>query len=91
MPKTESNSKRASGVSTSPDTVSFEEALRELENVVGTLEDGGVPLETSLNMLKRGLELADRCEKVLAEAELTLEKLVLTDEGELISEELEEE
>ena len=82
-------SESASGESESQTT--FEAALRELETVVGTLENGGVPLETSLQMLKRGLELADRCERVLADAELTLEKLVLTDEGELISEELEAE
>ncbi|RYX80395.1 exodeoxyribonuclease VII small subunit [bacterium] len=64
-------------------SLSFEEALREYEEVVAKLEAGGVPLETSLALWKRGEELKGRCEQVLREAELTLQTLVLTDEGEL--------
>lgn len=66
--------------------LSFEEALRELEETVAALENGGVPLEKSLDLLKRGLALSDRCEQVLGEAELTIEQLTINDEGELISE-----
>ncbi len=51
------------------------------------LEAGGVPLEVSLALWKRGEELKGRCEQVLREAELTLQTLVLTDEGELELEE----
>ncbi|RYG72910.1 exodeoxyribonuclease VII small subunit [bacterium] len=69
--------------------LSFEEALRELEETVAALENGGVPLEKSLDLLKKGLSLADRCETVLAEAELTIEQLTLNSEGELVSEPLE--
>ncbi len=65
--------------------LSFEEALRELEETVAALENGGVPLEKSLDLLKRGLVLSDRCEQVLGEAELTIEQLMINDEGELIS------
>lgn len=65
--------------------LSFEEALRELEETVAALENGGVPLEKSLDLLKRGLALSDRCEQVLGEAELTIEQLMINDEGELIS------
>ena len=64
-------------------SLSFEDALREYEEVVGQLEAGGVPLETSLSLWKRGEELKNRCEEILREAELTLQTLVLTDEGEL--------
>jgi len=71
--------------------LSFEEALRELEETVAALENGGVPLEKSLDLLKRGLALSDRCEEVLSEAELTIEQLIINDEGELISERVEEE
>ena len=69
--------------------LSFEEALRELEETVAALENGGVPLEKSLDLLKKGLRLADRCETVLGEAELTIEQLTVNDEGELVSEEME--
>lgn len=71
--------------------LSFEEALRELEETVAALENGGVPLEKSLDLLKKGLGLADRCETVLSEAELTIEQLTLNSEGELVSERLEAE
>ena len=64
----------------------FEEALHELENVVSALENGGVPLEKSLQLLQHGLELAKRCETTLAQAELALEKLVMTADGELLTE-----
>jgi len=67
--------------------LSFEEALRELEGVVAQLETGGVPLEASLQLLGRGQQLALRCEQVLSEAELSLQTLVLTEEGELELEE----
>ncbi len=70
--------------------LSFEEALRELEETVAALENGGVPLEQSLGLLKRGLALSDRCEQVLGEAELTIEQLTVNDEGELISEPVED-
>lgn len=68
---------------------SFETALHELENVVSALESGGVPLEKSLQLLQQGLELAKQCETTLAQAELALEKLVMTDDGELVTERME--
>ena len=71
--------------------LSFEEALRELEETVAALENGGVPLEKSLDLLKRGLALSDRCEQVLGEAELTIEQLMINEEGELISQAVEDE
>lgn len=67
------------------EVLSFEAALNELELVVATLEAGQVPLEESIELLKRGLHLASRCEVTLASAELTLEQLLLTNDGELIS------
>ena len=70
--------------------LSFEEALRELEETVAALENGGVPLEKSLDLLKRGLALSDRCEQVLGEAELTIEQLMINEEGELISQAVED-
>lgn len=70
--------------------LSFEEALRELEATVAALENGGVPLEKSLDLLQRGLGLAKHCETVLGEAELTIEQLMMTEEGELVSQEVEE-
>ncbi|MCV2882018.1 exodeoxyribonuclease VII small subunit [Actibacterium sp. XHP0104] len=49
--------------------MSFEEAMRALEQVVGQLERGDVPLEESITLYERGAELKKRCEAKLKEAE----------------------
>ena len=49
--------------------MSFEEAMKELEAVVGRLESGDVPLEDSIKLYERGAALKDHCQKKLAEAE----------------------
>ena len=48
--------------------MSFEEALAELERVVGDLERGDVALEASIKLYERGAELKKRCEEKLKEA-----------------------
>ncbi len=69
-------------------TPSFEEATRELEEIVQALENGQVPLGESLKLVQRGRELSDACAQMLNEAELTLSQLAATSEGELVEEEL---
>ncbi len=49
--------------------MSFEDAMRELEKVVGQLERGDVALENSIQLYQRGAELKKRCEDKLKEAE----------------------
>jgi len=49
--------------------MSFEEAMGELETLVGQLESGNVPLEESIKLYERGDALKKHCEKKLAEAE----------------------
>lgn len=66
-----------------PGDLSFEEALRELESVAGRLEGGGVALEESLGLLKRGMALIERCESELGQAEAVLEQLILNEDGDL--------
>ncbi len=61
--------------------MSFEEALRELEEVVGKLERGEVPLDESIKLYERGAELRRRCEAKLKEAEEKVAKLTLDGEG----------
>ena len=51
------------------DTMSFEQAMAELESVVDKLERGDVPLEDSIKLYERGAELKAHCAKKLAEAE----------------------
>ncbi len=49
--------------------MSFEEAMTELETLVGQLESGNVPLEESIKLYERGDALKKHCEQKLAEAE----------------------
>ena len=51
------------------DEMSFEDAMRELEKVVGDLERGDVPLEQSIALYERGARLKQRCQTKLKEAE----------------------
>lgn len=48
---------------------SFEAALAELEKIVASMEAGKLSLEQSLTAHKRGLELAQYCQAVLAQAQ----------------------
>lgn len=47
----------------------FEAALAELESLVGTMEDGSLPLETSLAAYRRGVALVRICQERLADVE----------------------
>ena len=51
------------------DEMSFEEAMKELEAVVGQLERGDVALEASIDLYERGAKLKKRCETLLKSAE----------------------
>ena len=61
--------------------MSFEEAMRALEEVVGKLERGDVPLEESITLYERGAELKKRCETKLKEAEEKVAAITLDGEG----------
>lgn len=55
--------------------MSFEEAMAELEQVVGKLEQGDVPLEDSIKLYERGAELKAHCESKLKAAEEKVEQI----------------
>jgi len=63
------------------ETLSFEAALAELEDIVGRLEQGEVDLEDSIALYERGTALKAHCEKKLKAAEGRLEKIVLGPDG----------
>ncbi len=56
--------------------LSFEAALKELEDIVSRLEQGEVDLEDSIALYERGQSLKAHCEKKLKAAESRLEKIV---------------
>lgn len=59
-----------------PASLTFDEALAELQATVATLEAGGAPLEASLALYERGVALHERCAALLADAELRVGRLV---------------
>lgn len=63
------------------DELSFEEAMKELETVVGQLERGDVALDASITLYERGAALKKRCEQELARAEEKVAQITLDAEG----------
>ena len=61
--------------------MTFEQAMAELERVVGQLERGDVPLEDSIKLYERGAGLKKRCEEKLKEAEEKVAAITLDAEG----------
>ena len=61
--------------------MSFEEAMKELEAVVGRLESGDVPLEDSIKLYERGAALKDHCKRKLAEAEEKVAQITFDEAG----------
>jgi exodeoxyribonuclease VII small subunit len=59
------------------DKLSFEEALKQLEEIVQRLESGRVELEESIAIYERGAALKAHCETRLKDAEARIEKIVL--------------
>ena len=57
--------------------LSFEAALKELEQIVDRLEHGEAPLEESIGLYQRGAALKAHCEKRLEAARLRVEQIVV--------------
>jgi exodeoxyribonuclease VII small subunit len=65
-----------------PDTIKdFESAIVELERIVKQLEDGELPLDKSLALFERGVELSRYCHEQLGAAQRRIE--LVTERGEL--------
>lgn len=62
-------------------SLSFEQALAELEAIVQDLESGQAPLERSIEMYERGARLKAHCESRLESARLKVEKIVVGPNG----------
>lgn len=62
-------------------SLTFEQALAELEAIVASLEKGNVPLEESIAIYERGEALKTRCETLLKQAEARVETITRDAEG----------
>ncbi|MGE0409076.1 MAG: exodeoxyribonuclease VII small subunit [Amphiplicatus sp.] len=61
--------------------LAFEDALKELEQIVQKLESGGVALEDSIALYERGAALKAHCEAKLKAAQEKIEKIVVSESG----------
>ncbi len=64
--------------------LSFEQALKRLEEIVNKLETEEVPLEESLSLFEEGMELVDFCEKKLEEVKYKVEVVIRTKTGHIV-------
>jgi exodeoxyribonuclease VII small subunit len=62
-------------------SLSFEDALKELEGIVQQLERGQVKLDEAISAYERGALLKKHCEQKLAEAKMKVEKIVFSADG----------
>ena len=62
-------------------TMPFEAALAELEQIVDQLEKGAVALDKSIELYERGEALKKRCDQLLKNAEMRIEKITLAADG----------
>jgi exodeoxyribonuclease VII small subunit len=61
----------------------FEDCLARLEQIVGRLETGNLPLEESLKIFEEGIGLARSCARYLEDAEKRIEVLARDESGTL--------
>jgi len=70
--------------------LTFEEAMKQLEEIVGKLEAGNVPLEQAIAFFQEGMRLSKWCHDKLQHAEKQMEYM-LREDGQLAPFSIEEE
>lgn len=64
---------------------SFEDALRELEDIVRKLESGDLSLDDSIRLYERGQSLKSLCEARLADARMRIEQIQQNAAGDAVA------
>jgi len=60
----------------------FEDAMIQLEDIVGELEHGDVPLEKAIELFQEGMKLSQLCSQKLEQVERKIE-MIVEEDGEL--------
>ena len=68
--------------------LTFEEAMKELEKLVDSLDKGDVSLDEAIATYDRGSQLKDYCQKKLHEAKMKVETIQSSDNVDTIPEKL---
>ncbi|MCE7794333.1 exodeoxyribonuclease VII small subunit [Salipaludibacillus sp. CUR1] len=72
------------------ETLTFEESMKSLEELVEKLEKGDVPLEEAISMFQEGMKLSKECHDRLQKVEKQMTE-VLSEDGEISTFQVEEE
>ena len=68
--------------------LTFEKAMKELEELVDSLDKGDVSLDEAIAAYDRGSQLKDYCEKKLQEAKMKVDTIQASDNTDTIPEKL---
>ena len=68
--------------------LTFEKAMKELEELVDSLDKGDISLDEAIAAYDRGSQLKDYCQKKLQEAKMKVETIQSTDNIDIIPEKL---
>ena len=68
--------------------LTFEKAMKELEELVDSLDKGDVSLDEAIAAYDRGSQLKDYCEKKLQEAKMKVDTIQASDNADTIPEKL---
>ena len=68
--------------------LTFEKAMKELEELVNSLDKGDVSLDEAIAAYDRGSQLKDYCEKKLQEAKMKVDTIQVSDNANTIPEKL---
>lgn len=66
--------------------LTFEKALKRLEEIVEELENSALDIDKSLKIFEEGVKLSRFCAKKLDEAEKKIELLIKNEKGAFVSE-----
>ena len=69
--------------------LSYEESMKELEQVVKELEGNELTLDESIERFEKGMQLSKHCSKLLESAEKRISILLEKEDGSVVSEKFE--
>ena len=61
--------------------ITFETAMKDLENIVNNLENGNLQLDEALNLFEKGIALTSFCNNKLEQAEKRITMLIEKKDG----------
>lgn len=69
-------------------SITFEESMKRLDEIVSALESGEVSLEESLKLFEEGTKLSAKCTELLDSAELKVVQMMQGPDGAPVEQEL---